>query len=58
MNSKFDKESLIRILEDFGVPDPEYWAEKELKNNYPWLAAFRFLRPFQEHLDGYLDNPE
>jgi hypothetical protein len=59
MASTFDKKTLINILHDFDVPDPEYWADQELNDkNWAFLAAFRFLRPLQDDLDAYLYRPE
>lgn len=54
-----DKKTLVKLLYDFGIPDPEYWADQELNDDiWAYLAAFRFLRPLQNDLDGYLERPE
>lgn len=54
-----DKKMLVKLLDDFGVPAAEYWADQDLNDdNWAHFAAFRFLRPLQNDLDGYLERHE
>jgi hypothetical protein len=53
--TKYSKEELIELFKMLGVPDPDEWAESELNDKQTaYLAVFRFLRPLQQLLDGYL----
>lgn len=59
MDKKLDKNTLVELLNYFCVPDAEYWADQDLNDDiWAHFAAFRFLRPLQIHLDGYLERPE
>ncbi|WP_302104964.1 hypothetical protein [Polycladomyces zharkentensis] len=54
-----DKDELVELLRQWGVSHAEEWAEQELRDeHFAVLAMFRFLRPLQHMLDGYLYGSE
>ncbi|EKQ52396.1 MULTISPECIES: hypothetical protein [unclassified Clostridium] len=50
-----NKEAVKEILKEFGLSESraEYYAEREIKDKFAWLSAFRFVRPLNNSLEFY-----
>jgi hypothetical protein len=50
-----NKEEIKETLQEFGLSEnkAEYYANLEMKDNFAWLSAFRFVRPLNNSLEFY-----